>query len=341
MVQVTYSIVSPVYNESENLPELYRQLTEVMERLGEPYEIILVDDGSRDASARIIRAYNQNDDRVKLVKLSRNFGHQLALTAGLSVATGRAVISMDSDLQDSPYAIPLFIEQWKRGYDVVYAIRRTRKESLIKQFAYKLFYRMLKMLSDFDIPIDSGDFSLMDAKVAALLNSLPEKSRYIRGLRAWVGFNQIGVPLDRDARYSGEAKYTFGKLMNLALSGLISFSVVPLRVATGIGTFVSVCSLVSILLVLYLKIFTHLSLPGFAATASILLFLGGVQLLTVGILGEYIGRIFEEVKQRPLFIISETQGLEGASFGVAPVNSRRTSQLSSEAATSTIPAERR
>jgi dolichol-phosphate mannosyltransferase len=282
-----------------------------MEKLSEPYEIIFVDDGSRDLSVSIIRSINHQDERVKLVKLSRNFGHQMALSAGLSAASGKAVIAMDSDLQDSPSDLPLFIEQWKRGYDVVYAIRQTRQENIAKQTAYKLFYRILKKFSDTEIPIDSGDFSLMDRKIVDLLNSLPERARYIRGLRAWVGFNQIGVPVNRGARNAGEAKYTLARLMHLAMSGLISFSLAPLRLATGMGIVVSMVSFLSIVVVIYMKLFmTQYSLPGFAATASILLFLGGVQLLTIGILGEYIGRVFDEVKRRPLFIVSETLGLE-------------------------------
>lgn len=320
MNQLIYSIVLPVYNEAENVGELYRQLTAVLGDINEPYEIVFVDDGSRDGSVGIIRDINRADSRVRLVKLSRNFGHQMALSAGLSVASGKAVIAMDSDLQDSPSVIPQFIEQWKQGYDVVYAIRETRQENLAKQAAYKLFYRILKMFSDTEIPVDSGDFSLMDRKVVDLLNSLPERARYIRGLRAWVGFNQTGVAVHRSARHAGEAKYTLRRLVQLALSGLISFSGAPLRFATAMGIFVSMFSFLSIIVVVYLKLFTRLSLPGFAATASILLFLGGVQLLTVGILGEYVGRIFDEVKQRPLFIVSDTVGFDTAT----PVSNRST-----------------
>lgn len=310
MGSIVYSLVLPVYNESENLPELYRLLTETMAATNEPYEILFVDDGSSDDSAALIKEFRERDDRVKLVRFSRNFGHQAALTAGLELASGKAVIAMDSDLQDSPDVIPKFIERWKEGYDVVYAIRQTRREGLFKNIAYKAFYRTLRHLSEFEIPIDSGDFSLMDRKVIDLICALPERTRYVRGLRAWVGFKQTGVAVDRASRYAGAPKYTFLRLVNLAIAGVISSSLIPLRIATGLGLVVSITSFLSIIVVVYLRLFTTLSLPGFAATASILLLLGGMQLLTVGVLGEYVGRIFEEVKGRPLFIVAEALGIE-------------------------------
>lgn len=304
-----YSIVMPVFNEQENLPELHRRLTDVMKSLNETYELVFVDDGSRDKSREMIRQLNQTDPCCKLAGLSRNFGHQRAVSAGLALSNGQAVIVMDSDLQDAPEVIPDFIAKWKEGYQVVYAIRRTRKEGFFKQLAYKTFYRILKATSDTDIPLDSGDFSLMDRRVVNLIKRLPEKTRFVRGLRAWVGFNQIGIPVDRDERFQGKPKYNLRQLMFLALSGLMSFSVLPLRFATALGVLVSTLSLLSVVVVILVRIFTNWSLPGFAATASILLFLGGVQLLTIGVLGEYIGKIFDEVKDRPLFILSETIGL--------------------------------
>ncbi len=304
-----YSIVMPVFNEQENLPELHRRLTEVMKGVNETYELVFVDDGSRDQSREMIRQLNQTDPCCKLAGLSRNFGHQRAVSAGLALSNGQAVIVMDSDLQDAPEVIPDFITKWKEGYKVVYAIRRTRKEGFFKQLAYRTFYRILKATSDTDIPLDSGDFSLMDRRVVDLIKRLPEKTRFVRGLRAWVGFNQIGIPVDRDERFQGKPKYNLRQLMFLALSGLMSFSVLPLRFATALGVLVSTLSFLSIIVVIGIRIFTTWSLPGFAATASILLFLGGVQLLTIGVLGEYIGKIFDEVKDRPLFILSETIGL--------------------------------
>ncbi len=311
MPAIVYSIVLPFFNEQENLPELYNQLTETMSQIGEPYELLFVDDGSVDSSPQIIASLRTKDERVKLVRLSRNFGHQSALTAGLTLAAGQAVIAMDTDLQDSPQVIPAFVEQWKKGAEVVYAIRQSRQEDMFKKLAYSTFYRILRKLSDFEIPIDSGDFSLMDRKVVDLINSLPEKTRYVRGLRAWVGFRQVGVQVDRSERFAGKSKYSFFRLLNLALAGVISSSVVPLRVATGLGMVVSIASFLSIILVFYFRLFTKLSIPGFAAMSSILLLLGGIQLLTVGVLGEYVGRIFEEVKGRPLFIIAEALGIEG------------------------------
>jgi glycosyltransferase involved in cell wall biosynthesis len=300
----------PVFNESENLAELYKRSTDVMSSFGEPYELIFVDDGSRDDSVMQILRFREQDKSVKLVRLSRNFGHQLALSAGLAMSSGQAVIAMDSDLQDSPEVISKFVELWRQGNEVVYAIRQTRQEGFHKQFAYRLFYRIMDWYSDIKIPRDAGDFSLMDRKVVDLLNKLPERARYIRGLRAWVGFKQIGVPVDRSARFAGQPKYSLKMLVNLAMSGLFSFSMAPLRFASSLGIVVSFLSFVGILVVFYFKFFTNLSLPGFAAVATILFFLGGIQLLTVGILGEYVGRILDEVRARPLFIIEENVGFE-------------------------------
>lgn len=313
-----YSVILPVFNEAENLGELYRRLTAVMRESDGDYEIIFVDDGSKDASVGVIQELHQGDPRVKLIRLTRNFGHQLAISAGLSFSRGDAVIVMDSDLQDSPEDIPTLLAHWKEGNEVVYAVRESRKEGIFKQAAYRLFYRLLNHFAEIDIPLDSGDFSVMDRKVVALLNRLPEKNRFIRGLRAWVGYRQVGVPVHRSQRYSGTPKYQFRHLMQLAISGLVSFSVVPLRLATTLGFSVSMVSFFSIALVFYCRLFTTVSVPGFAATASILLFLGGVQLFTIGILGEYIGKIYDEVKQRPLFLVAETVGIEPEETPLVP-----------------------
>jgi dolichol-phosphate mannosyltransferase len=304
------SIVTPVYNEHENLPELYRRLTTVMQAMADPYELIFVDDGSADDSAEIIIELSRSDRCVKLVQLSRNFGHQRALTAGIAVAAGQAVVTMDSDLQDAPEAIPQFVEKWRQGYKVVYAVRRTRKEGFAKQLAYRTFYRLLDRLSDVSIPLDSGDFGLMDRKVVDLINSLPERTRFLRGLRAWVGYKQIGLPLDRDARFAGQPKYSLRQLLTLASSGVVSFSLMPLRLASALGMVVSTTSFLGIVFVICWRLFTPYSIPGFASTASLILFVGGIQLLTIGVLGEYIGRIFDEVKERPTFIIAEKYGFD-------------------------------
>ena len=303
-------MILPVFNESENLPELYRRLTEAMRSLAQPYEIIFVDDGSRDDSVEKILQFHQTDPGVKLLQLSRNFGQQVAFSAGLAFSSGRAIIAMDADLQDAPEIIPKFVDHWKAGYDVIYAIRQSRAEAVPLKAAYKLFYRMMKWYSDIDIPVDAGDFSLMDRKIVDTLNKLPERARYLRGLRAWVGFKQIGVPVQREARFSGKPKYSLKMLVNLAMSGLFSFSMAPLRFATTLGLMVSLLSFLGIFVVFYVKLFTTISLPGFAAVATILFFLGGIQLLTIGILGEYIGRIFDEVKGRPLFLISKATGFD-------------------------------
>ena len=308
-----FSVILPVFNESENLPDLYRRLSEVMRSLAEPYEIIFIDDGSRDDSVSKVLQFRQSDAAVKLLQLSRNFGQQVAFTAGLAFSSGRAVIAMDADLQDAPEIIPQFVGYWKEGYDVVYAIRQTREERLPMQVAYHLFYRIMKWYSDIDIPVDAGDFSLMDRKIVDTLNKLPERARYLRGLRAWVGFKQMGVPVERASRFAGKPKFSLRMLVNLAMSGLFSFSMAPLRFATSLGLMVSLFSFFSIFVVVYVKLFTNLSLPGFAAVASILFFLGGTQLLTIGILGEYVGRIFDEVKGRPLFLISQATGFENLS----------------------------
>lgn len=303
-----YSVVLPLYNEENNLPVLYERLTAVMRDLGESYEILFINDGSADASADIVRDLNRQDPAVKLVSFSRNFGHQLAVSAGLQYAGGEAVIVMDSDLQDRPEDLPQLVRKYREGFDVVYAIRATRQEIWYKKWAYKTFYWLLQSSSQIYIPLDSGDFSIMSRRVVDLLNQMPERSRFVRGLRAWIGFSQTGVQFDRDARHSGEPKYGLRQLFGLAANGLLSFSVYPLRLATVFGLLVSLFSFFSILIVFYLRLFTTLSIPGFAATATILLFLGGVQLLTLGILGEYIGKIFEEVKRRPLYLVAETLG---------------------------------
>jgi polyisoprenyl-phosphate glycosyltransferase len=305
----TYSVVLPVFNECENLLKLYEMLFDTLTSLNEPYEILFVDDGSTDESVAIIKALRIKNDAVKLITFSRNFGHQAALSAGLLMASGKAVIAMDSDLQDSPATIPEFIEHWKKGYSVVYAIRDKRKEGLFKTCAYKVFYRIFAALSEIEVPLDAGDFSLMDRRVVDLINQLPERTRYVRGLRSWIGFKQIGIKVERAARFAGEPKYSLNQLFKLAFTGIISFSVVPLRLATALGLIVSFFSFVGIVVCIAIKLFTTYSLPGFAATASILLFLGGVQLLTVGILGEYVGYIFDEVKGRPSFIVSESYGI--------------------------------
>jgi glycosyltransferase involved in cell wall biosynthesis len=299
------SVVIPIYNEQATLLELYRRLTHVFsENLAElAYEIVFVNDGSTDGSIQILSELHADDPGVKVVNLSRNFGHQAALTAGLDYAKGDAVICMDGDVQDPPEIIPTLVARWRDGNDVVYAVRKLRKEGFIKRGCYAAFYRLLRRLSMISIPLDAGDFALMDRRVVDCLKSLPERSRFIRGLRTWVGFRQAGVEYEREKRFAGVPKYTWSKLVHLAVSGLLSFSALPLRMATAVGFMISFCSLLGIIVVLYLKLFTDLAIPGWTATVIPILSLGGIQLLSIGIMGEYIAQIFDEVKQRPLYIV--------------------------------------
>lgn len=318
----TYSIVIPVYNEADSLMELYRRLSPVMDQLDGSVELILVNDGSRDRSLVLIRSLREQDGRVCYLSLARNFGHQVAVTAGLNFTRGQAVVVLDADLQDPPELIPTLIEQWRQGYDVVYAQRSQRhRESWFKRSTAYLFYRLLKQLADVEIPIDTGDFCLMDRRVVEVLNAMPERNRYIRGLRSWVGFRQTAVVFERDPRFAGEVKYTFGKSLSLAVNGLVSFSKVPLRISTYIGLLASVLAIVMAGLVIYWRLFYPTSpLTGYAAIAVAIFFIGAVQLFSIGILGEYIGRIYEEVKNRPLYTLSE---IDGCMVADQPGSSRR------------------
>jgi polyisoprenyl-phosphate glycosyltransferase len=299
------SVVIPIYNEQATLSELYRRLTHVLsENLAElAYEIVFVNDGSSDGSIQILSELHADDPGVKVVNLSRNFGHQAALTAGLDYAKGDAVICMDGDVQDPPEIIPTLVARWRDGNDVVYAVRKLRKEGFIKRSCYTAFYRLLRRLSMVSIPLDAGDFALMDRRVVDCLKALPERSRFIRGLRSWVGFRQTGVEYEREKRFAGVPKYNWSKLVHLAVNGLLSFSALPLRMATAVGFMISFCSLLGIIVALYLKLFTDLAIPGWTATVIPILVLGGIQLLSIGILGEYIAQIFDEVKQRPLYVV--------------------------------------
>lgn len=308
----TYSFVVPIYNEEETIAELYRRISWVMDQLEGEVELILVNDGSGDRSLTLIRKLREGDKRVKYLSLARNFGHQIAVTAGLNFTQGRVVVILDADLQDPPELIPAMVELWQQGYDLVYAQRtRRRRESLFKRLNAYVFYRVLKQLADVDIPTDTGDFCLMDRKVVDALNAMPERNRYIRGLRAWVGFRQTVLPFEREARYAGEVKYTFRKSLSLAINGLVSFSKVPLRLATYTGLLAAAIALIMVILVLYWRLFQPNSpVTGFALIAMAIFFLGAVQLICIGILGEYVGRIYEEVKGRPMYTLAEVDGFE-------------------------------
>jgi len=307
-----YSFIVPIYNEEKTIPEFYRRVSAVMEKLDGLVELILVNDGSRDRSLQLLRNLQQKDPRICYLSLARNFGHQIAVTAGLNFARGQVVVILDADLQDPPELVPALVEKWRQGYQVVYAQRiQRRQEGWFKRFTAYFFYRLLKQLADVDIPTDTGDFCLMDRQVLDVLNAMPERNRYIRGLRSWVGFAQIAVRFEREPRFAGDVKYTFGKSLALAVNGLVSFSKVPLRLSTYVGLLAAIAAILMGLLVLYWRIFVpHSPLTGFTIILVAIFFLGAVQLVSIGILGEYVGRIYEEVKGRPLYTLAEIGGFE-------------------------------
>ncbi len=302
---VELSAVVPVYNEEAGIGEMHRRLRSVLQGLGVPWEMVLVNDGSRDRTAELLDALVATDPDVRAVHFSRNFGHQAAVAAGLAHARGAAVVVLDADLQDPPELIPDLLAKWREGWQIVYAQRRKRQgEPLTKRFFAWSFYRVVRRMTEMDLPTDTGDFCLMDRVVVDLLNRMPERNRYIRGLRAWVGFRQTAVPFDRAERFAGDVKYTFSKSLGLALNGIFSLSKVPLRAATWLGITISAASFLLAVWALYVRLTGGYTVPGWASTVVILLFLGGVQLLTIGVIGEYLGRVYDEVKQRPLYVVA-------------------------------------
>ena len=309
------SVIIPCYNEQEVLPELFRRMTKAAESWELAWEIICVDDGSHDNTWDLLSDQHVKDSRWSVISFSRNFGHQTAVSAGIFHASGDAVIVIDADLQDPPEEIHRFIKKWQEGYDIVYAVRQHRKEGILKKISYWIFYRILSKMIDFELPLDSGDFCIMDRKIVDILNSMPERNRFVRGLRAWSGFEQTGLAYERHARAAGEAKYNFKKLRRLAVDGIISFSTVPLALATHVGLWISTLSFIGIILLVLQYIFNDFFesiglpiKPGFSISVSIL-FLGGVQLIFLGFLGQYLGRIYDEVKKRPLWIIKDSLGV--------------------------------
>jgi glycosyltransferase involved in cell wall biosynthesis len=308
---ILYSIVIPVYNEAEVLPSLYNRLIRVMEGLVEPYEIIFVNDGSWDDSTALLRDFQDRDARVKFLSFSRNFGHQIAITAGLDYSSGQAAVVMDADLQDPPEVIPRLIEQWRKGYDIVFAVRAKRQgEGFFKRATAALFYRLFRRMAATEIPLDAGDFRLMSRRAVEALQSIRERNRFIRGLAGWIGFRQTAVTYVRDVRQAGETKYPLKKMLRFALNGLLSFSVVPLQLASYLGFLISSIGFFYIVYAIGLKLFTDRVVLGWTSVMVAVLFLGGVQLISLGIIGEYIGRIYDEVKQRPLYVVDEAKGFE-------------------------------
>ena len=305
---VLVSVVIPAYNEDANLDSLWRRLAPVLDSVGSG-EVVIVDDGSADATwSEIVRLANA-DPRVRGVRLSRNFGHQAALSAGMALARGRTVCFMDADLQDPPELLLQLVEKWREGYEVVYAIRRTRKEGLVKRTAYSSFYRVYRRLANIDVPLNSGDFALVDRTIVDEILSLPEHNRFLRGLRSWVGYRQVGIEYDRDARHAGEPKYRTRQLVRLALDGLLSFSAVPLRLASYLGILVALAGGVYIGVAVVARVFLGAVPEGWTSIIAVVLAIGGMQLLVVGVLGEYVARIYDESKARPNFLVAETTPL--------------------------------
>jgi len=305
-MKITYSIIAPIYNEIDNLPELYRRVKEVMDSSGEAWELILVDDGSTDGSTDKIRELAQRDQTVRPVIFARNFGHQVAITAGWDYSRGDAVVIIDADLQDPPEVILELAKKWKEGYEVVYAVRGEREgESWFKKFTAAMFYRIIYSITDVKIPVDTGDFRLMDRKVVNVLKQMKERHRFPRGMSAWVGFKQIGVTYKRAARVAGVTKYPFSKMLKLALNAITGFSYFPLQVATYFGFASAGVSILAIPIVAILRLAGSHFFEGQTTTLVSVLFLGGVQLISLGILGEYIGRLYDEAKGRPLYIVRD------------------------------------
>jgi polyisoprenyl-phosphate glycosyltransferase len=304
-VQPIYSIVAPIFNEEETLPHFYQRVVAVMESVGETFEVVFIDDGSRDHSYQMMQNLHKDDPRVHVINFSRNFGHQIAISAGLDHAHGRAVIIMDADLQDPPEIIPQLIARWKEGIEVVYAQRARRLgETRFKLLTAAAFYRLINRLTSVDIPRNTGDFRLLDRSVVDVLVKMREQHRFMRGLSSWVGFRQEALQYERQERYAGETKYPLSKMIRFSMDAITSFSHVPLELATSFGFFLAGISLIGIIIAALLRIFTG-AIVGQASTLILVLFLGGIQLIFLGIIGEYLGRIYDEVRSRPLYIVRE------------------------------------
>lgn len=317
------SVVIPCYNEEDVLPLLEQRLFAALPQVSPNWEVVFVDDGSSDETYAALAAMHAREPRAKVVRLSRNFGHQKAVWAGLHYARGGVVAILDADLQDPPELLSACLARWREGYDVIYAVREKRKEGLLKRAAYAGFYRILNVVADIHIPLDSGDFCVMDRRVVNVLQQMGERNVFVRGMRAWTGFRQIGIPYERSARAAGESKYPFARLMKLAIDGILSFSAFPLRLATWIGLAWVALSFLGLLFVLAWRLigFEFLGMvagdvPGWASSVMVILMIGGVQLFLMGLMGEYVGRIYEEVKLRPRWVVSESLGVDPRPGGV-------------------------
>jgi len=305
------SVVLPCFNERENLGPIESRLGPLLERLtGGSFEVVFVDDASTDGSSEMLDALNAREPRFKVLHFSRNFGHQAALSAGLDACSGSAVVLMDCDLQDPPEVIEQFVDGWRAGNDIVYGVRRKRKEGLFKRTGYALFYRSMRAMAQIDVPLDSGDFCLMSRAAVEALKALPESHRFLRGLRSWIGFRQIGVEYERQGRFAGEAKYTLSMLIRLAVSGYVGFSSVPLRVASWLGFGAAGVGFLIATWAISTKLLSIPAPRGWASTLAVILFLGGMQLLVLGVIGEYLSRVFDEVRRRPSYIVHRRVGFD-------------------------------
>lgn len=306
MTKPKYTVIAPIYNEIENIPHLYARVCEVMDQTGEAWELVLVDDGSKDGSTDALRELGKKDDRVRPVIFARNFGHQIAVSAGMDYARGDAIAIIDADLQDPPEVILELIQKWKEGYDVVYAVRSEREgESWFKLTTAALFYKFIQKITDVDIPLNTGDFRLLDRKVLNVMNSMPERNRFLRGMSSWAGFKQIGVEYKRHARFAGETHYPLKNMIKLALNAITGFSYWPLQMLSKTGVGLVVLSLLLLVLFIILALVGKVDLTFVLATWLTVIFLAGVLLIGMGILGEYMGRIYDEAKGRPLYIVAE------------------------------------
>ena len=314
---VEISIIIPLYNESAGISHLFARLTPVLQQLQTSYEIICINDGSQDDTLDKLLEFNHRDKNIKIVNLSRNFGKEIALTAGIDYARGAAVIPIDADLQDPPELISQLIARWREGYDVVYATRRSRQgDSWLKKISARAFYRTIGRMSHVPIPANTGDFRLLDRRVVEAIKKLPERTRFMKGLFAWVGYKQTSVLFDREPRFSGKTTWNYWKLWNFALDGIISFSFLPLKVWSYVGIGISFVSLIYALMLVVRTLVYGVDVPGYASLMVAILFLGGIQLITLGVLGEYLGRVYEEVKGRPLYFVREEYGFDRSELSV-------------------------